>query len=77
MKNDMTLDMLKIDETAKIETVNCAEKIRLRLYDLGLIEGTTIKALYKSPFGDPMAYLIRGAVIALRVDDTKYISIFK
>ena len=70
-----TLDMLEIDKYAKIEKIECSETIRRRLYDLGLIDGTKIKALYKSPFGDPSAYLIKGAVIALRHDDTKHITI--
>jgi ferrous iron transport protein A len=41
-----------------------------RLLDLGLVSGTAVKVLKASPFGDPRAYLIRGAVIALRQEDT-------
>jgi ferrous iron transport protein A len=41
---------------------------RRRMLDLGIIDGTEIEALYKSPSGNPVAYLIRGAVIALRSD---------
>jgi ferrous iron transport protein A len=41
---------------------------RRRMLDLGLICGTEIEPLYQSPFGSPVAYLIRGAVIALRSD---------
>lgn len=37
-----------------------------RLSDLGIIAGTEIESLYKSPFGNPAAYLIRGTVFALR-----------
>lgn len=40
--------------------------MRRRLQDIGLVDGTYIKCLRKSPSGDPVAYLIRGAVIALR-----------
>lgn len=47
--------------------------IRRRLQDLGLIEGTHIECIGKSPSGDPSAYLIRGAVIALRSEDAKRI----
>lgn len=70
-----TLNMLKIDETAKIKQINCSDTLKRRLSELGLIAGTLIRVLYKSPFKDPSAYLIRGAVIALRNDDTKYIEI--
>ena len=40
-----------------------------RLRDMGLVRGTRVECLQKSPFGDPAAYLIRGAVIALRRED--------
>ena len=42
---------------------------RRRMLDLGLVSGTEIEAVQKSPAGDPVAYLIRGAVIALRNED--------
>lgn len=47
--------------------------MRRRLQDIGLIEGTRVKCLQKSPSGDPVAYLIRGAVIALRNDTSSEI----
>lgn len=37
--------------------------------DIGLIENTVIECVGKSPLGDPAAYLIRGAVIAIREKD--------
>lgn len=41
--------------------------VRRRLLDLGLVPGTLVEAIRKSPTGDPVAYKIRGAVIALRL----------
>lgn len=43
--------------------------MRRRLLDIGMIEGTRIECVGRSPAGDPMAYLIRGAVIAIRGED--------
>lgn len=43
--------------------------MRRRLMDVGLIERTEVECLGRSPGGDPAAYLIRGAVIALRRSD--------
>ncbi len=52
----------------------CADgNIRRRLQDMGIVEGTRIECLQISPLGDPIAYLIRGAVIALRSEDLGYI----
>lgn len=44
--------------------------MRRRLQDIGLIEGTRVKCLQRSPFGDPAAFWIRGAVFALRQEDS-------
>jgi ferrous iron transport protein A len=43
------------------------------MLDLGLIQGTRVEALQKSPSGDPIAYEIRGAVIALRSEEASQI----
>lgn len=45
------------------------KEMRRRLQDIGMIEGTTVECVGKSPLGDPCAFLIRGAVIALRKED--------
>jgi len=44
--------------------------MRRRLRDIGLVEGTQLECLGVSPGGDPKAYLVRGAVIALRSADS-------
>jgi Fe2+ transport system protein A len=49
--------------------------MRRRLLDIGLIENTCVECLGRSPCGDPAAYLIRGAVIALRSEDCRDILI--
>jgi len=46
---------------------------RRRMLDLGLIADTCVEVLLKSPAGDPTAYRIRGAVIALRSEEASKI----
>lgn len=48
---------------------------RRRMLDLGILPGTIIVAEMDSPNGDPTAYRIRGALIALRDDQANLISI--
>ena len=48
---------------------------RRRMLDLGIIDGTEIEPLYTSPFGNPVAYRIRGAVVALRSDVSEKIMV--
>ena len=43
--------------------------------DLGIVPGTVIEAEMKSPGGDPTAYRIRGAMIALRKEQANQIHI--
>ena len=54
--------------TCKVTKMNTQGIMRRRMLDLGLIDNTVVESLQKSPSGDPVAYLIRGAVIALRSD---------
>jgi len=49
--------------------------MRRRLQDIGLINGTIVQCVQKSPANDPIAYLIRGAVFALRRDDAVFVRI--
>ncbi|MCL1917750.1 MAG: ferrous iron transport protein A [Peptococcaceae bacterium] len=51
------------------------DSMRRRLQDLGLIEGTEVVCVCKSPLGDPKAFGIRGAVIALRAEDSSRVRV--
>ena len=49
--------------------------IKRRFYDLGLIPNVEIEVVFKSPLGDPTAYLIKGSIIAIRDDDAKKVEV--
>lgn len=69
------MSQLDESEVGYITRVNAKGDIRRRLFDLGLIEGTKVECLFKSPHGDPAAFGVRGAVIALRREDSETIQI--
>jgi len=48
---------------------------RRRLLDLGLVPGTLVEAELAGASGDPVAYRIRGALIALRRDQARWIQV--
>ena len=73
MKQQITLDNLKIGKSCKVIKLNNEDTIRRRLLDLGLIPGTIIEAILSSPFNDPIAYKIKNATIAIRKCDSKNI----
>lgn len=67
------LAALEEGESGYVESVSTRLTLRHRLEDLGLIPGTRVTCMARSPAGDPCAYLIRGALIALRQADARQI----
>lgn len=73
----MTLNDLKPNHSCIVEKLLCCEDIKRRLLDLGLIPGTKVIYVRKSPSGDPTSFWIRGTNIAIRKEDCKNICITK
>ncbi|MBS5571544.1 MAG: ferrous iron transport protein A [Clostridiales bacterium] len=71
------LNDIEPGQTAKVRELLSTGSIRRRLLDIGLIENTEVECLGRSPAGDPSAFLIRGAVIAIRREDCRNILIVK
>ena len=63
------LSDMEIGERAVVRELLSDESIRRRLLDMGMIEGTVVECVGKSPAKDPCEYLVRGAVIAIRIKD--------
>lgn len=53
----------------------CHGAERRRLLDLGILPGTRIQAALASPSGNPVAYRVRGSLIALRASQAEQIQI--
>lgn len=75
MEDNNTLDKVELNQEVKIKSINCDGNIKRRILDLGMIEGTKIKPVFKSPLGDPTAYEVRGSLISLREEESKKIEI--
>lgn len=67
------LHLLPTGSFGRVKESRLLGSTRRRLLDLGLINGTVVESLRRSPFGDPTAYQIRGAVIALRQEEASHI----
>lgn len=70
-----TLDCLKVGKTAEVVKLNTKDSIGRRFLDIGIVPGSKIECVMESPGGNPIAYLIKGALIAIRKEDTKQILI--
>ena len=75
MSRQLCLNDIQPGQRAEVISIQSAEPMRRRLLDLGLIKGTVVECLGRSPCGDPAAFLIRGAAIALRADDSRNITV--
>ncbi len=73
--NATSLDLLAEGQQARVGEIYAQGALRRRLQDIGLTPGTRVRCLQKSPAGDPVAYLIRGAAIALRREDSRLVSL--
>ena len=75
MGRKRVLSQLRPGESARVRALELSGPMRRRLRDLGMIEGTELSCLGRSPMGDPAAYRVRGAVLALRREDSGRIEI--
>lgn len=69
MKEQLCLRDIKPGQRAIVCALHTSGSMRRRLLDIGLVADTEVECLGTSPGGDPSAFLIRGAVIALRKAD--------
>ncbi len=61
-----TLDKFKIGEVGTVVKVDAEKKIRRRLFDMGITNGTDIMLRKKAPLGDPIEVTLRGYELTLR-----------
>lgn len=66
----MTLEKLRPGQAGTVLALRLEGPLRRRLRDLGMVEGARLQCLGRSPLGDPSAYLVCGAAIALRRSDS-------
>lgn len=73
--NVIPLSCLRQGDVCELRDIGLQGGMGRRLRDLGLIPGTKIQCAFIAPAGSPMAFWIRGAMIALRRDDCRRIAV--
>lgn len=73
------LSLLRAGEEAEVVSIarTCIGLQRRRLMDLGIVRGSRIRAELVSFSGDPVAYLVKGSLVALRRKQSSQIYIRK
>lgn len=69
--NVFPLSELSIGRSAQVFSLLSSGNERRRMLDLGMVKGTAVEAVQKSPSGDPVAYFIRGTLLAIRAEDAE------
>jgi len=75
MAGSTTLNNVPVGSRALVTGVKADGLTRRRLLDLGLVPGTRVEVIRRSPVGDPIAFNIRGAVIALRHEESSKVTV--
>ncbi len=66
---------LRVGQRGVVYALENGGAMRRRLLDIGLTPGTVTICVGRSPGGDPAAYLIQGAVIAIRDADASAVTV--
>ena len=65
----LSLENTKIGQKVRVKKVISNSSIKRRLLDIGLTPGTIIERVLENFSGNLVAYMIRGALIAIRNED--------
>ena len=71
----MTLNELKIGDSAAITAVGGEGALRCRLLDMGLTPHARVTLQKIAPMGDPIQILVRGYELTLRREDAARIEV--
>ena len=75
MEDARSLWQLAPGHQAWVGELSSQGELRRQLRDLGFVPGAQVECLGRSPLGDPAAYRVRGAVVALRRRDAQLIAL--
>ncbi len=70
-----TAATLKFGESAKIDSIDLTHPSSRRLLESGFTPGQSITMITKSLFDDPLAFSIRGTMIAVRRNEAETIKV--
>ena len=68
------LSQVKNGESVVVRDI-LESSLKVKLMEMGLVEGKRLEILYRAPFGDPIAVDIDGYVLSLRKDEAQLIEV--
>lgn len=61
-----TLDDAVLGEAVRVSDVAGNDRVAIRLLEMGLTPGATVRVLGRAPFGDPLELEVRGYRLSIR-----------
>ncbi len=75
MEPTISLCALQPGQWATVRRLDNPTAMRRRLLDIGLVPGSRVACVGRSPGGDPAAYQICRAVVAIRQEDSRLVQV--
>lgn len=68
------LSTIQIGQSVMVSKIR-ESLLKSKIMEMGLVEGKTIRILFKAPFGDPIAIDVQGYVLSLRLDEAALVEV--
>ena len=75
IEGSCTLDRLALGIPARVESVAFGTDDGVRLMEMGLLPGTTVKVARIAPLGDPIDIVVRGYHLSLRKAEAREVTV--
>jgi len=73
MSDQKSLSQLSIGESAILGEMTLPEAASMRLQEMGLLPGASIRLIRRAPLGCPMEFEVAGSRLAIRISDASNI----
>lgn len=71
---ELLLSDIENGESVVVQSVK-EGSFKIKLVEMGLVEGKILQVLFRAPLGDPMAIDVDGYTLSLRKDEAKWITV--
>ena len=71
----MTLNEVKVGETARVVRLNGEGAVKRRIMDMGITKGTEVTVRKIAPLGDPIELTVRGYELSIRKDEASKVEV--
>lgn len=60
----------------EVRVVSIASSVlRVKLLEMGMLEGQPVRVLFRAPLGDPMAVDVNGYMLSLRISEARLVEV--